>query len=189
MKNPDDFFSKLELPVFILFRNLRFEHDFDIDAPIARGEIIASGSIYEELHKKLSKPAFPVDEYKQSLLDTKYGNIAESELEYDDTIFDITEANPSDYEIFGESFTIVFFCPSDKNKIVKFLVNDFIKHRNLIDIWSKYIDRIRVFPFYSLEASSDDFYDEVTADFEETVSALEQPPSTEDWDELDDYLK
>jgi hypothetical protein len=188
MKNYDGFFSKLKLPVYILFKNLRFEHDFDFDAPVSRGEIIATGESYDELRKKLAKPVAPVDEYKLSLLDAKYGIIKESELEFDDTIFDITEANPSDYEIFGESFTIVFFCPPDKNQIVKYIVDDYNANRSLVDTWSKCIDRLRIFPFYSLEITSDDFHDEIAADFESSVNSLAKPPAPEDWDALNDYL-
>jgi hypothetical protein len=188
MKDFNEYISKLKLPAYILFKNLRFEHDFDLDAPVSRGEIIANGSFYNPLREKLSRPVLPQDDYKQSLLDSKYGQIAENQLEYDDSIYDITEADPNDYEIFGKSFTIVFFCPPDEDLIVQYLTDQYKKDRNLIGIWSNYIDRLHIFPFYSLDISSDDFYENITDKFERALNEMPQPPTKQDWEELDDFL-
>lgn len=188
MKNYHEYLSGIKLPSYILFKNLHFEHDFDIDASIARGEIVANDLSYDELYSKIPRPQFPTDEYKVSLLDEKYGQISESELEYDDTVFDIAEGDPNDYEIFGESFTIIFFAPPEEDSIVDFLVNQYQKNRDLVDIYMNYIDRLHIFPFYSLEETSDNFIENLGNRFQEKVRSLPQPPGQDEWDELKEYL-
>ena len=154
MKNYNEYLSGIKLPSYILFKNLRFEHDFDIDASIARGEIITSNASYDELYLKVPKPVFPEDEYKLSLLDEKYGQVTENELEFDDTVFDIAEGEPSDYEIFGESYSIIFFCPPQEDYVIQYLTEQYQQNRDLVEIYMNCIDRLHIFPFYSLEFSS-----------------------------------
>ena len=188
MKNFEQYLAGIKLPAYILFKNLKFEHDFDIDASIARGEIIETRDTYYELKEKIPKPKFPEDEYKVSLLDSKYGQINENELEYDDTIFDICEGEPSDFEIFGESYTIVLVCPPDESIILKYLVEQYKKERDLLNIWISYLDRLHIFPFYSLEITSDNFTENLSEDFQNKVKQLPLPPTEEEWDELKEYL-
>ncbi len=176
------------MPCFVLFKNLRFEHDYDIDASIARGEIIDSDTSCEKLRSAIPRPQFPDDEYKISLLDSKYGHISEDELEFDDTLFDITEGEPDDYEIFGESYTLVFICPPDEEFILKYLSNQYRKEKDLVNIWISYIDRLHIFPFYSLEVTSDKFLENISENFQSIVKELPEPPTKEEWDELIDYL-
>ncbi len=188
MKSYEEYISGLKLPVYILIKNLRFEHDFDIDAPIARGEIIRSGATYQELLNTLPKPEFPVDDYKLSLLDSKYGNIAQDELEFDDSVFDIAEGDPSDFDIFSESYTIVFICPADEEFIVRFLLNEYNREHDLVNIWINCLDRIHIYPFFSLEVTSETLIDNLADKFKSGVKLLPQPPSAEEWEELKDYL-
>lgn len=188
MKNYKDRIAGLEFPVFVLFKNLKFEHDFDFDASVSRGEIIYSDKSYQAVKNKLPKPQIPEDEYKQSLLDSKYGRIDENELFFDDTVFDITEGEPCDYEIFGESYTIVWFSPPEEDQIIRYLIDEYRKYKNLVTVWSQYIDRMHLFPFDSLEISSNDFFENITSGFEEGVKSLPQPPSEQEWMELEEYL-
>ena len=188
MKNFSEYLSGIKLPSYILFKNLRFEHDFDIDASIARGEIVATDTSYDELYSKMPRPSFPTDEYKISLLDEKYGQIDEIDLEYDDTVYDIAEGEPNDYEIFGESYTIVFLCPPDEDFIVEYLVQQYQHTRDLVDIYMNYIDRLHIFPFYSLEVNTDSFVENLSENFQQKVRNLQNPPGKDEWEELKDYL-
>ncbi len=188
MKNFDEYLSGLKLPSFVLIKNLKFEHDYDIDAAIARGEVINYNLSFDALRSEIPKPRFPDDDYKTSLLDSKYGQVSEDELEYDDTIFDITEGEPNDYEIFGESYTIVFLSPPEKDNLLKYLRDRYSKERDLVNIWTSYIDRIHIYPFYSLDVTSDQFIEEISEDFQSLVRKLPKPPDEEEWDELNDYL-
>ena len=188
MKNYKDQLSSIKLPVFILFKNLKFEHDFDLDSPVSRGEIVFSGKNYLPIRDRLPKPCMFEDEYKQSLLDSKYGHITENELAFDDSVFDITEGEPCDYEIFGESYTIVWFCPPDENVIINYLLNEYRKNKNLVAIWSQHIDRLHLYPFDSIDISSDDFYDRINSRIEKELRALPQPPSDQEWIDLSEYI-
>ena len=188
MKKAEEYLSGIKLPVYVLFRNLRFEHDFDIDSPVARGELVSHHESFDKLKSMIPRPNFPDDEYKISLLDSKYGQITENELEYDDTVFDIAEGGPSDYEIFGESYTIVYFCQPDEEFLVQFLMDIYKKERDLLNIWINYFDRMHIYPFYSLEVTSDNFIESLDEQFRSAVNKLPQPPSTEEWDELNEYL-
>lgn len=188
MKNFSEYLSGTKLPRYILFRNLSFEHEFDIDASIAKGEIVASDSSYDDLCSNVPKPVFPSDEYKISLLDEKYGQITENELEYDDTVYDLAEGEPNDYEIFGESYTIIFFCPPEQDVIVDYLLKQYQKDRDLVDIYVNCIDRLHIFPFYSLEVTSDNFIDALGEKFQQKIRAIPEPPGQDEWDELKEYL-
>jgi hypothetical protein len=188
MKNYKDQLSSLKLPVFILFKNLKFEHDFDLDSPVSRGEIVFSGKTYLPTRDRMPMPCMPDDEYKMSLLDSKYGHITENELTFDDSVFDITEGEPCDYEIFGESYTIAWFCPPDENAIINYLLDEYRKNNDLVAIWSQHIDRLHLYPFDSLEISSVDFYDKVNSRIETELKSLPQPPTAQEWMDLSDYM-
>ncbi len=187
-KRYSEYIGSKKVPGFILIKNLMFEHQNDLDAPITRGELIGYDSHFGELKKIIPYPSVPEDDYKLSLFDKKFGELRGAKAEFDDSPFDIHEGDPTDYEIFGESYTISWICPPDPEKVSDYLVKRYGEKRNLIIIWDNYIDRMHVFPFYSLETTSDEFYENVCDLFEEKVNEISQPPSEKEWDELNEYL-
>lgn len=183
-----EFLESVKIPCFVLARNLYFEHEYDLDAPVSRGEIIKCSQQIKEVRQLIPRPVIPEDDYKQSLFEKKIGEMKSANANYDDSPFDLAEGDPNDFEIFGESYTIVWFCPPDVEEVTGFLVNKYRNNRDLIKIWENYIDRMHIYPFYSLELTSDDFYEKICDTFEEKVSSLPDPPSKEEWDKLNDFL-
>jgi hypothetical protein len=183
-----EFLESVNLPAFILVKNLWFEHENDFDAPISRGEIIRQSKEFSELKKIIPQPDLPEDDYKQSLFEKKLGELKISNAVFDDSPYDIAEGDPTDYEIFGQSYTILWMCSPDIDELTDFLVERYNQNRDLIFIWENYIDRMHIFPFYSLEMTSDDFYEEICNAFEDKVNNLKNSPSQKEWDELNDYL-
>ncbi len=183
-----DYLRSITIPKFILIKNLWFEHINDLDAPITRGEIIKYAEDFDEVKMAIPHPALPEDDYKQSLFEKKLGELKKSLAVFDDSPYDISEGDPADYEIFGESYTVIWVCPPDVEEIVDYLVEKYAELRDLVAIWEYYIDRMHIYPFYSLETTSDDFYDNVCDLFEKKVNKLEEPPGDKEWDELNDYL-
>ena len=180
--------NSIKLPQFILVKNIEFEHPEDLDAPLSRGEILQSGSDYDSLKAHIPIPKIPEDEYKLSLYEKKYGDASVIKPEYDDSPMDVSVGDPMDYEIFGSSYTIVWMVPPDEELIVEALINAYAKSRKLIAIYDEFIDRMHVFPFYTLETISDDFYETICSRFEVTAINLKEPTSEKDWDELYEYL-
>ncbi|MBD3273123.1 hypothetical protein GF385_02115 [Candidatus Dependentiae bacterium] len=183
-----EYIGSKRIPGFILTKNLMFEHQQNLDASITRGELIGYSSHFDELKKAIPYPGVPEDDYKLSLFDKKFGALKGSKAEFDDSPLDIHEGDPSDYEIFGESYTISWICLPDPGEVSEYLVERYKEKRDLIEIWDNYIDRMHVFPFYSLETSSDQFYENVCDLFEGKVNDISQPPSEKEWDILNDYL-
>lgn len=182
------FLDSLEKPCFLLIKNLDFEHPSDLDSPISRGEIQAHSTNFNELKKMIPAPQLPEEDYKLSLFEKKFGEIKISVAQYDDSPWDISEGDPNDYEIFGESYTIIWICEQNEDEIADFLVEQYLKLKDLISIWEFYIDRMHVYPYYSLEQTSEDFYENIGNSFENRVNECKNPPSDEEWDSLNDYL-
>lgn len=183
-----EFLDSLDKPCFLLIKNLDFEHPSDLDSPISRGEILAHSTIFDELKKMIPSPQLPGDDYKLSLFEKKFGEIRISVSQYDDSPWDISEGDPSDYEIFGESYTIIWISEQGEDEIADYLVEQYLKIKDLISIWEFYIDRMHIYPYYSLELTSEDFYENICNTFENRVNECGDPPSDEEWDSLNDYL-
>ena len=180
--------NSIDLPEFILIKNLEFEHPEDLDAPISRGEILANATDFETLKVNIPAPKIPEEDYKLSLYEEKYGDPAIIKPEFDDSPMDISVGDPCDYEIFGMSYTIVWFVEPNEDRIVELLIEAYLSSRNLIFIYDNFIDRMHIYPFYSLEIISDDFYDNVCNKFENAAKGLKNPPSQQEWDDLYEYL-
>jgi hypothetical protein len=180
--------ESIKKPCFVLIKNLDFEHPEDLDSPVSRGEIIGYSTDYEELRKKIPDPILPEDDYKLSLFEKKFGDMQQSVARFDDSPLDISEGEPNDYEIFGESYTILWICDLEEDSIADFLVQQYLKNRDLISIWEFYIDRMHIYPPYSLEQTSVEYYENLCNEFEERVSSSKSPPSENEWNELNDYL-
>ena len=187
-KRYDEFLESLEKPCFVLVKNLDFDHPSDLDSPISRGEILGHNKDIETLRKHIPHPKLPDDDYKLSLFEKKFGELTESVAQYDDSPWDISEGEPNDYEIFNESYTIVWLCDNNENSITDFLVSQYVKLKDLISIWELYLDRMHVFPYDSLEQTSENFYENLCNLFEEKVNDCNDPPDETEWDELNDYL-
>jgi len=187
-KRISEFLESLEKPCFLLIKNLDFEHPSDLDSPISRGEILGHSSNFDELKKMIPAPTLPEDEYKLSLFEKKFGEIKAKVGQFDDSPWDISEGEPSDYEIFGESYTIIWICDQGEDGIADHLVGQYLKLKDLISIWELYIDRMHIYPYYSLEQTSEDYYESVCNAFESSVNECKNPPSEEEWDSLNDYL-
>ena len=182
------FLESVEKPCFILVKNLDFEHPSDLDSPISRGEIITHSENFEILKKKIPIPQLPEDDYKLSLFEKKFGELKVSVARYDDSPWDISEGDPNDYEIFNESYTIIWVCGQDEEEVTAYLVHQYMKLKDLISIWELYLDRMHIYPYYSLEQTSEDFYENICNLFEEKVNECDDPPAEAEWDELNDYL-
>jgi len=177
-----------EKPCFLLIKNLDFEHPEDLDSPISRGEIIAHSNKYDDLRRMIPDPKLPEDDYKLSLFEKKFGEANVAVAQFDDSPLDISEGDPNDYEIFGESYTILWLCDHSEDSIADYLVDQYLKTRDLISIWEYYIDRLHIFPSYSLEETSVDYYENLCNEFEEKVSSCKNPPTDREWNDLNDYL-
>ena len=182
------FLDSLEKPCFLLIKNLDFEHPSDLDSPISRGEILSHSTDYDDLKKMIPNPQLPEDEYKLSLFEKKFGEVRISMAQYDDSPLDISEGDPSDYEIFGESYTIIWICEQKEEEIADYLVAQYLNLKDLISIWEFYIDRMHIYPYYSLDQTSEDYYENICNSFETKVNECRIPPSDEEWDSLNDYL-
>ncbi|MBS0001298.1 MAG: hypothetical protein KFF73_20100 [Cyclobacteriaceae bacterium] len=187
-KRYSEFLESVEKPCFILVKNLDFEHPSDLDSPISRGEIVGHSNNFEDLRNLIPSPGLPEDEYKLSLFEKKFGEIKSSVAQYDDSPWDISEGDPNDYEIFNESYTIIWICEQDEDSITDYLVRKYSEIKDLISIWELYLDRMHIFPYYSLDQTSEDFYEKICNFFEEKVNGHDDPPSEKEWDELNDYL-
>ncbi len=187
-KKYSEYLESVELPRFLLVKNLEFDHENDLDAPISRGEIIDHSNNYDDLKKQIPLPMIPEDDYKLSLFEKKFGELNASIVQFDDSPLDISEGEPNDYEIFGASYSILWICENEADLIIEYLLKQYEKYRELIIIWEFFIDRIHVYPFYSLDEPSDDFYENVCKLFEERVQKLKNPPTEIEWNELNDYL-
>lgn len=182
------FLESIEKPCFLLIKNLDFEHPSDMDSPISRGEIVGHSTSFEVLKKMIPAPDLPEDDYKLSLFEKKFGELKASVAQFDDSPWDISEGEPSDYEIFGESYTIIWIYDLNEDGIVDYLVSRYLNLKDLISIWELYIDRMHVIPYYSLEQTSEDYYESVCNAFESSVNECKHPPTEEEWDSLNDYL-
>ena len=187
-KKYSEYLESVELPRFLLVKNLGFAHENDLDAPISRGELIDHSNNFNDLKKLIPFPKLPSDDYKLSLFEKKFGEIKANNAQFDDSPLDITDGEPNDYEIFGESYSIVWVCGNNVDSIANFLVNQYEKYKDLVLIWELFIDRIHIFPFYSLEETSDDYYENVCNSFEEKVQKIKNPPTEIEWEQLNDYL-
>jgi hypothetical protein len=187
-KRYSEILESIEKPCFLLIKNLDFEHPEDLDSPISRGEIIAHSKNYDDLRNRIPDPKLPEDDYKLSLFEEKFGEANPAVARFDDSPLDITEGEPNDYEIFGESYTILWLYHYHEDSIADYLVEQYLKSKDLISIWEFYIDRLHIYPSYSLEQTSLDFYEDLCTIFEKKVSSCPNPPSDKEWDELNDYL-
>ena len=182
------FLESVEKPCFLLIKNLDFEHPSDLDSPISRGEIVAQSSNFKDLKKMIPPPRLPEDDYKLSLFEKKFGEVKASVAQFDDSPWDISEGDPNDYEIFGESYTIIWLCDLNEDGITGYLVEQYLKLKDLISMWELYFDRMHIFPYYSLEQTSEDYYESICNAFESSVNECKDPPSENEWDSLNDYL-
>ena len=187
-KRISEFLESIEKPCFLLVKNLDFEHPSDLDSPISRGEILSHSSNFDELKKMIPAPQLPEDEYKLSLFEKKFGEAKISLAQFDDSPWDISEGDPNDYEIFGESYTIIWICDPGETGIADYLAEQYLKLKDLISIWELYIDRMHFYPYYSLDQSSEDYYETVCNAFESCVNECQDPPSELEWDSLNEYL-
>jgi hypothetical protein len=182
------FLESLGKPCFVLIKNLDFDHPSDLDSPISRGEIIERAENFEDLKKQIPLPELPENDYKLSLFEKKFGELKASAAQYDDSPLDISEGDPNDYEIFNESYTIIWICGPDVEAVSDYLVEQYLNIRDLISIWELYIDRMHIYPYYSLEQTTEDFYENVCNTFEDKVNECSNPPTEREWEELNDYL-
>jgi hypothetical protein len=178
----------VEKPCFLLIKNLDFEHPSDLDSPVSRGELLGHSTSFDELKKKIPAPQLPDEDYKLSLFEKKFGETKISLAQFDDSPWDIADGEPNDYEIFGESYTIIWVCNPNEDGIAEYLVEQYLMSRDLITIWELYIDRMHIHPYYSLDQTSEDYYENICNAFEYNVNKCKNPPSEEEWDSLNEYL-
>jgi hypothetical protein len=104
----------------------------------------------------------------------------------------------NDKVVFGESYTIIWACPNNEDKVVDYLINIVKQQREerknndydwaapLWEIHEEYCDLI--FITESNEDWSYGFVSNVSSKFDKAVDQLPNGPSKDDWDEVDERI-
>lgn len=196
--------SALKLPQFILFKNLILKEDsmeFNI-TNIKSGEIVAIASTPQETRLKIPNPAYPTTASKIELFEGKYGDREDVDYGFNDSPYALLDVEPEDiestldFDIFDESYTILWVCPENEKEVVNTLIEHTIKfakknNRSIGDsigiIWGEYIDSISM-SSDNPDFDTPEFVSNIKQKYEELLSKLPDAPTKEDWDYLDEML-
>ncbi len=197
-------FKQLETfnsPRFVLFKNLKFKEDsllLDIHE-IKQGEIVYVGDTYTEVSKYIPKSIYPTDVEKQQLFEDKYGDRDDVDFSFNVSPYAIVDIDPEDvermpdFDIFGESYTVLWVCPADVEVIVKSLINHIKRQAKqnstiggeLYTIWVDYIDNISI-NSHQDQIAAVELITQVKKVFEKEVNLLPNIPTQNDWDFIEE---
>lgn len=193
------------LPVFVLFKDLVLSDPYSFDSEITSCTWARAGDDLERLQHQIPLPTIPDDPGRRRMLaeaerfedyvDPDTGVIDQEGISFDDTLRQLTEP-PTDLAIFGESYTVVWLCPPDLDRVTA-AVMDHIERRTkggtkeidaflLLEVWRDYLDRHHVAAPLSEEAR--ERWLELNGEVEHRIRSLPNAPSEEAWDELERYL-
>ena len=129
-----------QLPAFLLVRNLRADYlEINCDAPEIDGDVLGVFDSFAEAQALVPAPTVPTDPQKLILSKRRFGEIIGSDprtgkqvRKLADVFFDTDPSNklsqvgnrPSDLDIFGERYTIVWVCPPDIDVVVERLLEE-----------------------------------------------------------------
>ncbi|VAW49380.1 hypothetical protein MNBD_GAMMA03-2025 [hydrothermal vent metagenome] len=189
------------LPKFILFKNLKFKKDeLEFNTCfIESAEIIAITDYPKEARKSIPHAKLPQSKSKLELFNHKGEDIEDYVFNDSPYALDVDSddiENIPDYEIFGESYTLLWVCPIDDRKIIKTLINHTIKYAKDNDlkvsdatgyIWDEYIDSISI-ATDDLMFDTAGFVFNIKQEYEAQISKILDGLIQEDWDSLDEML-
>jgi hypothetical protein len=192
-------FKVEELPVFVLLKNLVMEDGYSEDSVISSFEWYKTSKNLKELQAMIPRPKFPKAEEKLDLLYVKFGDVLPEDK--DDYYFDDAPAqlddDISDIEIFGESYTILWVCPADKEKIIAAILEHLKKvtdnykrdvdENNLFDVWSNYLERMWIYA-RDKETFAVQVVSEIKEELPELIARLPNAPDDHTWDEFENML-
>jgi hypothetical protein len=189
------------LPKFVLFKNLKFkDHELEFNTCfIERAEIIAVSDYPNEARKSIPQAKLPRMKSKLELFNHKDEDIEDyvfndSPYALDADSMDIE--NTPDFDIFGESYTLLWICPIDDKRIITTLINhtlNYVKDNNLRVsdsigyIWDEYIDSISV-ATEDLSFDTSEFVFNIKQEYEAQLLRLLDAPTQKDLDYLDEML-
>jgi hypothetical protein len=204
-----DILSAVQLPIWCLFKNLEtggLDPEEENIRSFAWAEVSQDKGHLRDL---IPTPEVPPGEPKileAFLKHFEYESLAAfeadkrkdmDEFHFDDKIsnWDQVETFSIDYRIYGESYTLLWLCPLDKELIVRKLIEEVGRETQgltkrvdaaiLAYIWEEFIDRIHFLTHPPADQpSSANFWQEVTREFQTQVDRLANSPAKEDWDEL-----
>lgn len=194
-----DKIRKDQLPAFYLFKNLRLEDPFIQDSSIESFEFMQRGDSFYELQNLIPNPEYPEEPALLKLFIHRFGDVLpedENDYWYDDTPGQLCE-DIQDKDIFGDSYTILWVCPPNKQLIIDAIIEhlkaetrgfrDEILESHLIDIWNDFIDRIQI-----LSESNDIYGSQIISEIKEElprhINKLPNAPSESTWEEFESNL-
>jgi len=194
--------NKQNLPIFVLFKNLQFNEgaiSIDIDQ-IKSGEIKACAPYESELEKYIPPSVYPKSPDKQQKFTDKYGDREDVDSSFNTSPFAMIDIDPedlestTDFDIFGESYTILWVCSNNVDETVNTLIQHTIKLADsrqstigdqITNIWIYYIDCISI-NSDDKDFDSLDFDFIVKEEYKNQISKLPNAPTQADWDYLDE---
>jgi hypothetical protein len=193
MQKAADVLPQTPLPAFLLLKNMHEDWPgiVGLDAACLDGEVLWITDSFEEAHELVPAPTVPTDPEKLALLQDRFGvdhcydpETGEWTEHLPHLAFDtdpdhnglrLLDDVPRDFDIFGESYTVVWVCPADVQAVVDRLMGHAaerltgrigipaplellrlfneadprtarrIDGYDLFEIWRQYIDRICFF--------------------------------------------